>query len=603
MLGSRASHPITARVVVLAVAVALVVGACGNNSTPTPSAAASVAPSASAAASESFEGVPIHLAQPGCLTVGTYQQPQISVTAADGTSTGVFGLIWTEAAKRLGLKQCSSLYAFSALVPALQAGRIDLVGAGFSLTQARGQIFYFAPPQLFSPEFVAIKKSNASAFSTYEEAVAKKLTLGTVAGYFEVGIWQQMGLAFKTYDSAEACMQDVLGGGVVGCAGVGLTLPYDLSLDPTGPYSALTNITINGPLLSSDLNGWAFNKNNPGLALALSQQMTDMWRDGTVVKAWAANYPQNFYQGFTQMPNGYAIYIQGPWEDGATPPAPDIYPKPSTITAGTLTVGIPANSSLAAIAGGTLTGPDGTVLNYVASKLGLTVTPMVVSDPAAAVRNGQVDVIAGGVPATLDAAHQYWQSTPTAFSPDYMYVKLKSDGSYPAYTSWEEASKDGPLAILTGSPRKAQLQQAGIKFTEYPDAASALKAVADGSAAAFVGLTTDALPAISADTTLQAANFTFLRNVDTYTAGVTYSWGVKAGNNVLLDALNQGIASAYQTHALQDAYAAAFPGANTSAMTAPGPAEVGTGFGQTKDYLFRGMWVPGPWAQTPGFVQ
>jgi len=92
-------------------------------------------------------------------------------------------------------------------------------------------------------------------------------------------------------------------------------------------------------------------------------------------------------------------------------------------------------------------------------------------------------------------------------------------------------------------------------------------------------------------------------NINNKSYAEAYIWGVKGGNGQLLDALNQALSLAWQQKVIADAYAKAFPGANTTAILAPGPTAVGTSFGFSKDYQWRSMWVPGPWLQRPGWVE
>jgi hypothetical protein len=37
-------------------------------------------------------------------------------------------------------------------------------------------------------------------------------------------------------------------------------------------------------------------------------------------------------------------------------------------------------------------------------------------------------------------------------------------------------------------------------------------------------------------------------------------------------------------------------------LAAPGPTAIGTSFGSAKDYVFRNMWLPGPWSQRADWI-
>jgi hypothetical protein len=138
---------------------------------------------------------------------------------------------------------------------------------------------------------------------------------------------------------------------------------------------------------------------------------------------------------------------------------------------------------------------------------------------------------------------------------------------------------------------------------EVADAAAGLKAVAAGTALAFSGSTVDYAAATSADPEIAKAGIGWVRNNNSFTAGAAYAWAVKAGNRPVTDALNQAIAAAWQQKVINGAYLAAFPGANTTALDAPGPTAIGTSFGASNDFVFRGTLLPGPWQQRPSSVQ
>jgi ABC-type amino acid transport substrate-binding protein len=274
------------------------------------------------------------------------------------------------------------------------------------------------------------------------------------------------------------------------------------------------------------------------------------------------------------------------------------------VTPGTLTVGVVSNGPLLTFDGGTAGGPEAAFLRFAASKLGLAVSYTSVSDEAAALRSGQVDVVAGQLAITPERTRQYWMtSIPIAFSPDYIYVKPGSDGSFPSYGSWEDVAKAGQtLAVVQGDPRAADIQKAGAQVQAFPTAADALRAVAGGFVGGYVGTTLDYVVSASADGAISNAGIGWVRNTNSYTHGVAYGWGIKPGNDKLVDALDQALTMAWQQHVVSDTYGSTWPGADASAVEAPGPSLVGTGYGSSKDYVWRGIWPSGAWLQRPGYV-
>lgn len=544
---------------------------------------------------------PMRLANPGKLTIGYTPVPGVT-DVVNGKAVGAFGILLDEAAAKMGLEPVWQIMDFPALIPAVQSGRIDLV-SGFSITQSRARIMYVSIPFFLQPD--SISTMPGTQISSWEEAAAKHLTLATNVGFYYEQQWESLGIKVHSFDTKEACFLDVVHGGAAGCAVGTFDLIYLKATQPQSELSKLVVSPISGPMITADLNAAAVNKNNPALARALNQALTDLWRGGQIETAFAQTFPGADYQLFINPPEGVAYYINGPWETDTVPPASAVYPKDvATISAGTLTVGVAKNSALLKLDGEQPSGPEAEILRFAAEKLGLSLKGIAISDAAAAVQGGNVDLVAGALPATKDASYQYWQSTPIGFNPDYIYVMPGKDGSFPAWASWEDVKKaGGKVAIATDNPRINDLKASGVSVLEVNDAAAGFKALVDGSAQGFVGTTIDYVVAASGDPTIANAGIGWVRNVDTYSYGEAYIWGVKTGNGKLLDALNQAITAAWQQKLILQAYTNAFPGANVTSLTAPGPAAVGTSYGSSEDYLFRSMWVPGPWLQRPTWVK
>lgn len=546
----------------------------------------------------------LELITPGELVIGFEPQPGIFELDAEGKATGLFGTMITEVAKRLNLKPVYTPLAFPALIPALQSHRIDVNSAGFSITQPRAQIVYYGPPWLFGPETLAVLPGTQ--IPSWEYAAEKKLTLATGAGYYYVGIWEEMGIPLHTFDSPDACFLDVVNKAAAGCA-VGVYFHAQRKINaPDGPGAKLESIVTQGPRVTADLNAIGLNKDAPNLARTLSRVINQLHREGFVEQATKDNLNgQPEYKLFLQPPPGHAVYVPGPWEQGVVPPASEVYPTNiATVAPGTLTVGVVGKSPMLQLSGDTLSGPEADILKFAAGKLGLTLKGVAVTeaDAAKAVRDGTVDLIAGAVPATEEASHQYWQSTPIGFDPDYIYVAPGEGGGLPAYTKWEDI-KDGPIAVITGNSRTQAIKDAGVAVLEVADAAAGLQALVDGTAKAFVGSSLDYATAASSNEAIANKGIGWVRNINPASIGYAYSWGVRGGNDVLLDALNQAITAAWQQNIISEAYKNAFPKANTSVLLAPGPTAIGTSFGSSKDFSFRSMWMPGTWAQRPGWVQ
>ena len=538
----------------------------------------------------------LELLNPSELVIGYYPTAG-GFDVKDGKVEGVFGLVMEKIAERLHLKPVFRAFDFPALIPALLAGRVDVAGP-FSITQPRAQVVYLTTPMFLQPEAMAVRKDTD--ISSWEEAAKKGLTLATNVGYFQIGIWEKLGINVHTFDNIDACFMDVVNRGADGCEVGAFDLIYRQATQPDSPVASLKVVPMSGPEITADLNSYGVSKNSPVLAAAVSQAIVDLWRDGSIEAAYHETFKNAPYDLFLNAPKGHALYEPGPWEDGVVPP-PAAPATPKTIAEGTLTVGVAANSPML---DGSGAGPEGTILKAVADGLSLGLKLVPVSDPVAAIDGGEVDIVAGQFAESEARARKIWFTQAIGFNPDYIYVKPGEGGGYPGYASWEDAVKDGgSLAVVAGSPRIEALKAAKVAFIEVPDAKTGLQKVADGEATGFVGSTVDFASAVSGDEALVDVGIGWVRNKNLYTAAQVFAWGLKVGNAQLANALDAEITRAWQDHVIAQAYRQAFPSVNVTALTAPGPTAIGTSFGASKDFKLESAFLAGPWTQRKGWNQ
>ncbi len=533
----------------------------------------------------------------GELNLATHLLPGLMNVDGDKVS-GIMGEVYLEVAKRLNLKPVASVYDFPALIPVLQSDRADLIGPGLSITQPRSQVFYFAPPVLIQPETIAVKPGTR--IDSWEQAKADGLTLASITGYFQIGLWEGMGIAVHAFDNVGACMLDVAKGGSAGCDVGAFDLAYFQLQNPGSDADSLQIISVSGPQITTDMNSFGVSKGRPDLSLAVNGAIRDMWRDGTMENIWRTGVGEQRYLNFINPPVGQALYIPGPWEENVVPPAMDDTAPFETVDQGKLTVGyIAANGMLDAA---NAAGPEAAIIATVADSLGLEVVYKEVTDPVAALDGGEADIIAGGLVQDIDLSRKIWYSLPIGFNPDYIYIKPNDDGGYPGWKSWEDVvAAGGKIAVISGNPRATDIGEANV--IGYPDAGAAMAAVIGGEAAAFVGSSPDFLAAVAADPALADASLSWVRNANIHLHGEAYAWGIRWGNAALADALDNALTGAWQDGDIAGAYRKAFRGANITAITAPGPTAIGTSFGASKDYLLAGMFYAGPWTQRPGWKQ
>lgn len=573
---------------------AAILSACGENPSPKPSGSGPAETPSSSGIAATPAPEDLNLVTEGKLTIGYASNPD-SIECTGNTCSGRLGFLITRAAERMGLELVTEQYAFAALVPSLQSHRIDVLVAGFSVTQARSQVLYQGPPQYMGLDTLITTTGNR--ISTYEEAAERGLTLASVRGYLQIGNWEKLGVQTHTWDNTDACVQDVLDGGAFGCAVGSLYYGLATARDPNGRVvQELEQNEITGPLVTADLSSsFTVAKDRPELARALAQQVRTLWRDGSAEEGWEVmDLAPEDYNIYLKIPQTN-YYIPGPWEDGVVPPASTTFPPVGTIEDGVLTIGVLGDSDLLTVNGEDGVGPEADILAFVAEKLGLT-TKYVSIDDAAASLGAEVDVVAGALATIVERTHEFWMTQPVAFNPDYMYVAPDDTGALPAYTSWEDViAAGGKIGVVAGSSRADDVEDAGITAEEYPDADAGLKALADGDIQGFVTSTIEYAKAVSGDASIQAIGY--VRNRNLYTEGQAFAWGVKTGDGPLIDALDQGITAAWQQRVILNAFGAAWPGADVTAIAAPGPTTIGTSFGASKDYRAEGMLISGPWLQ------
>ena len=540
-----------------------------------------------------------NLVNPGYLTIGNHMIAGIN-NEVDGEYQGVFAEITKTLAKRMELELVFKWFDFAALIPTVQSGRVDAIGPALSVTQSRAQVFNYGEVMFLQPECLSVR--NGETIESWEDAADRGLTLATVVGYFQIGIWEELGINVRTFDNTVAAFTDLVNGGSDG-VGVGcFELSYYQSQHPDSDIATkLTQMDISGPTVTVDMNTFGLIKTNPGLARELQQQLKDMWRSGEIEAAYKKVLGEGRYDPYINSPAGQAIYYPGPWEGGAAPPASDVYGSVDVANSGTLTVGVVENSPLLSVSGSTLSGPEAKILQYAADKFNLKLVGVAISDATAALNDGTVDVVAGAVVQNEADSHQVWYTTPTGFNPDYIYVKPGDGGGYPGFGKWEDV--EGKIAVVSGNSRIADMKATGADVMEVSDTHAGLHAVADGSAAGFVGSTLDFVDSQSRNPDLGDANIGFVRNVNSHTYGEAYSFAVKWGNASLCDGLSQAIAAQWQNKSIAGYYARAFAGANSSALIGPGPTTVGTGYSSSMDYSMKSIFFAGAWTQRPTWKQ
>lgn len=122
----------------------------------------------------------------GKVTVGFANEEPYAYRDA-GELKGEAPAIHGEIFKRIGdIELEGRLFEFDALIPALNAGRVDVVTAGMFITPERCQQAAFSNPEYVVPTALLVKEGNPMNLSDYQSVIDQNATLAVLSGAVEV---------------------------------------------------------------------------------------------------------------------------------------------------------------------------------------------------------------------------------------------------------------------------------------------------------------------------------------------------------------------------------------------------------------------------------
>jgi polar amino acid transport system substrate-binding protein len=117
------------------------------------------------------------------LVVGTAaDMPPLNMTLKDGRIVGMEVDIARLMAGALGVKLTLKPIHFNDLIPALEAGRVDLVMSGMTITPARNLKVAFAGPYFASGKSILLKEANAPSLQSTEQMNKPDVVLAALKG-------------------------------------------------------------------------------------------------------------------------------------------------------------------------------------------------------------------------------------------------------------------------------------------------------------------------------------------------------------------------------------------------------------------------------------
>jgi polar amino acid transport system substrate-binding protein len=250
---------------ILAIGTAVSLAACGSSSS-SDSVAASCKPA------HQFQTV-----EKGKLSVALTNTPPYSFEK-DGQAAGID----SDILKKVAAEECLTLtyqpYTYATAVPAVQTGRVDVAVGGFYRTQKRAEVVTLSAP-VYLDELTVMSSDGAS---TVDSLIGKKV--GTVEGYLWVDALQKLlGDNFRTYPDSLSLAQDLKAGRIdIGLDGYGAAVQS--TKDTTYKIEVLKKDSRVPATEEPSQTSLLINPKNKDISAAIDAHITDMQKDGTLVK-------------------------------------------------------------------------------------------------------------------------------------------------------------------------------------------------------------------------------------------------------------------------------------------------------------------------------
>ena len=217
----------------------------------------------------------LELNTPGVITVSTEGTfPPFSMRDKNGDLVGIEISLWTEVAKRLGLKYEPVIMKWESTLVGLMAGQFDVMGTTMDVTEARQKQILYSDAWLESGGIVMVQKN--SPIKTVDQIKGKTIGALVASTYIEAAKKYGVG-DVKSYKSEPEAYQDLVNNNVDGV----------ITDQVAGAWAIKTSnlpLRIAEGYVSTVQKGWGFQKSRPNLVHAVNKALTDMVADGTYDK-------------------------------------------------------------------------------------------------------------------------------------------------------------------------------------------------------------------------------------------------------------------------------------------------------------------------------
>lgn len=214
----------------------------------------------------------------GIVRVGfANEAPYAFIDTQTGRLTGEAPELARLVFRQLGVAEIEGvLTEFGALIPALKAGRFDVIAAGMYITPPRCAEVLFSDPTYAIGEAFIVQAGNPLDLHSYEDLRERpEATIGVVTGAIQLQYAHQIGIPddrVRIFPNAPSAVDGVAAGRASAYAGTDLTVNDLLSktsaaLERAQPFE---DLVLNGEIVKG-YGAFGFRKSDEGLQEAFNQ--------------------------------------------------------------------------------------------------------------------------------------------------------------------------------------------------------------------------------------------------------------------------------------------------------------------------------------------
>ncbi|MCK1336677.1 ectoine/hydroxyectoine ABC transporter substrate-binding protein EhuB [Bradyrhizobium sp. 38] len=129
------------------------------------------------------------------IRIGFANSPPYAFVGPGGEPAGFMNAYVINLLKKMGYTKLEVVTSdFSGLIPALQAGRIDIVTSGLYIKKDRCSTIAFTDPMLKTADALLVPKGNPKGLQNYEDVAKKNATMTAVVGYATIDSAKKFGV-------------------------------------------------------------------------------------------------------------------------------------------------------------------------------------------------------------------------------------------------------------------------------------------------------------------------------------------------------------------------------------------------------------------------